>query len=417
MGFSKHPCFDERSRHLFARLHVPVAPKCNIQCAFCNRQFDCVNESRPGVSSTILSPQQAAMYVGKMLQRDPRIAVVGIAGPGDPFANAAETLQTLRLVRAAHPDLLLCVATNGLALLPHVAALAELKVSHVSITINALDAEVAAPIYSWVRDGHRVYRGFHAASLMISRQLEAVAALKRAGVVVKINTIIVPGVNDAHVGPLAAELARLGADIQNCIALYPVSGTAMESAAAPSPELMERVRAEAGRHLPQMRHCARCRADAAGLIGESLSDETIGLLRESAAGPIRPLDQRPYVAVATQEGLLVNQHLGHAEEFWVFAPQGQGFALVEKRRAPEEGGGSYRWMKLAETLRDCRAVLACAAGATPQMVLVHQGLGVIVAEGLIDAVLADVYSGRPVRSPARNGTCGSACSGGGGGCG
>ncbi len=417
MDFSRHPCFNDSSRHAFARLHVPVAPKCNIQCAFCNRQFDCVNESRPGVSSAILSPQQAAQYVDKMLQRDPRIAVVGIAGPGDPFANAAETLKTLRLVRAAHPDMLLCVATNGLALPPHVEALAELKVSHVSITINALVPEVAAPIYSWVRDGHRVYRGFHAASLMISRQLKAVAALKRAGLVVKINTIIVPGVNDARVGELSAELARLGADIQNCIALHPVAGTAMETILEPTSELMDRVRAEAAHHLPQMRHCARCRADAAGLIGESLSNETISLLRASAARPVRPLDERPYVAVATQEGLLVNQHLGHAEEFWIFKPQAQGFALVEKRPAPEEGGGSYRWTKLAGALHDCRAVLACAAGAAPQMVLDHHGLRVIVAEGLIDALLADVYSGRPVRSPARSGTCGSACSGRGTGCG
>ena len=416
LDLKKHPCFDDSQRHTFGRLHVPVAPRCNIQCAFCNRQFDCVNESRPGVASTLLSPAQAAQYVDKMLQRDPRIAVVGIAGPGDPFANAAETLQTLRLVRQAHGDLLLCVATNGLELLPHVGELAELRVSHVSITINALNPKVAAPIYAWARDGKKLHRAVEAAKLIIARQLEAVGALKRAGLVVKINTIIIPGVNDVHVGELSAELARLGADIQNCIALYPVAGTAMESVPAPTAELMDRVRAEAGRHLPQMRHCARCRADAAGLLGESLSDETIDLLRDCAAESPQAPDDRPYVAVATQEGLLVNQHLGHAEEFWVFGPQGSGFALIEKRPAPESGGGAHRWMKLAEALHDCRAVLAIAAGATPQMVLDHQGLRVVLMEGLIDAALQDIYSGRDVRSPARRGACGSACGGGGDGC-
>ncbi|WP_227625365.1 hypothetical protein [Geofilum rubicundum] len=53
-----HPCFDEKARHAHARVHLPVAPNCNIQCNYCNRQFDCVNESRPGVTSTLLKPFQ-----------------------------------------------------------------------------------------------------------------------------------------------------------------------------------------------------------------------------------------------------------------------------------------------------------------------------------------------------------------------
>ena len=71
---------------------------------------------------------------------------MGIAGPGDPFANPDETLETLRRVRAKYPEILLCVATNGLNLPPYLDELAKLKVSHVSITVNAVDPQIGAKI-------------------------------------------------------------------------------------------------------------------------------------------------------------------------------------------------------------------------------------------------------------------------------
>ena len=40
-------------------MHVAVAPACNIQCNYCNRKYDCANESRPGVVSETLTPDQA----------------------------------------------------------------------------------------------------------------------------------------------------------------------------------------------------------------------------------------------------------------------------------------------------------------------------------------------------------------------
>jgi nitrogen fixation protein NifB len=149
----RHPCFNVNVKGECGRVHLPVAPKCNILCKYCNRKFDCVNESRPGVTSALLTPEQAVAYLEQVLAAEPRITVAGIAGPGDPFANPRETMETIRLVRERFPDLLLCLATNGLGLPPYVQELADLKVSHVSITVNAVDPEVGQHIYSWVRDG------------------------------------------------------------------------------------------------------------------------------------------------------------------------------------------------------------------------------------------------------------------------
>ena len=103
IDFNTHPCFSKDAHKKYGRVHLPVAPRCNMQCNFCNRKFDCVNESRPGVTSTVLTPPQALAYLDHILERQPEISVVGIAGPGDPFANPEETMQTLRLVRGKYP--------------------------------------------------------------------------------------------------------------------------------------------------------------------------------------------------------------------------------------------------------------------------------------------------------------------------
>ena len=97
-----------------------------------------------GSPSAVLKPKQAIAYLEQVLEAEPRITVAGIAGPGDPFANPKETLETIRLIRRRFPDLLLCLATNGLGLPPHLDELAELQVSHVTLTVNAVDPEIGA---------------------------------------------------------------------------------------------------------------------------------------------------------------------------------------------------------------------------------------------------------------------------------
>ena len=99
LDLTQHPCFNSDVRHRTGRIHLPVAPQCNIQCNYCDRKFDCANESRPGVTSSVLTPQHAIAYLDRAIAKTPYLKVVGIAGPGDPFANPEETLETLRLVR------------------------------------------------------------------------------------------------------------------------------------------------------------------------------------------------------------------------------------------------------------------------------------------------------------------------------
>jgi nitrogen fixation protein NifB len=395
VNLENHPCFNVKVKGQFGRVHLPVAPKCNIQCNYCNRKYDCVNESRPGVTSTILSPAQAAVYMEKVLEKEPRISVAGIAGPGDPFANPEETLGTMRLLREKFPDLILCLATNGLNLKPeYIDEIAEIGVSHVTVTINAIDPEITRKVYRWVRHEKSVYQGLKGAKLLLERQLEAVKGLKAAGITVKINCIVMPGINDHHVVEVAKAMAELGADLFNAMAMYPTAETPFEGLTEPDAITMAKIRKECEEYLPQMRHCTRCRADAVGLLGADQSEEFHGCLI-ACSKKVIPIEEkeRPYVAVATVEGILVNQHLGQVDQFQIWQKTDQGFTLVEERLAPDRGSGFERWQKVANMLKDCRAILASSIGDNPKEILTKCGVLPVEMTGFIETGLQAVYEG------------------------
>jgi nitrogen fixation protein NifB len=141
---------------------------------------------------------------------------------------------------------------------------------------------------------------------------------------------------------------------------------------------------------------------------------------------LNPLEDqvRPYVAVATMEGALVNQHLGEADRLAIYeqdlAAPGR-FKLLEIRPTPPEGSGDRRWATLGEQLKDCRAILVTAAGPTPHKTLTASGLKIIEMEGVIDEGLKAVFANQPVPASMKrrfNG-CGAGitCKGTGNGCG
>lgn len=394
---SQHPCFHSDAKRRFGRIHLPVAPHCNMQCNFCNRKFDCVNERHPGVTSDVLTPSQAITYLADAVARHPELAVVGFAGPGDPFANAAETLSTMRRVREEFPAMLLCVATNGLAIGPHIEALARLDVRHVTLTVNAVDPAIGARIYAWIRDGKRPLRGVEGAALLWARQREAIVRLKAHGITVKINSILISGINAHHLPVVAETVAELGADVFNCMPMVQVPGAEFAALRTPDPEQARAVRAQCGAHLPLMPHCARCRADAVGLVGAAEHSPELRQWMTAKKESAEAL--RPYVAVASYEGALINQHLGETDRFRIYGKQSEAadeFVFREFRKAPDRGSGDARWHALADLLCDCRAILVASAGPQPQRILSTCGLSIVEMEGLIEEGLAMVYSGREI---------------------
>lgn len=273
---SLHPCFSDGAEHAGGRIHLPVAPACNVQCAYCDRTCDCVNESRPGLSSRVLSPEEALERLEVSLERGATITTIGIAGPGDPLANE-ETFRTIGLVRQRFPDRILCVSTNGLALAELVPRLVAGGVRSVSVTISAVMPETAAEIYLWVTgpDGQRI-RGIEAGRYLIDRQWEGVRRAAAAGLVVKVNSVLIPGVNDVEL-PLVAHLAaEWGAQRHNILPLIPLNR--FSGWRTPTHAEIEKAREACSAYLAQMTHCTHCRADACGLLGEDRDMEAEALL-------------------------------------------------------------------------------------------------------------------------------------------
>ncbi len=421
----RHPCYSEEAHHHYARMHVAVAPACNIQCNYCNRKFDCANESRPGVVSERLSPAQAVAKVAAVAGAIAQMSVVGIAGPGDPLANPEKTFATLRGVAAILPDVHLCLSTNGLALPDHVDEIIRLNVHHVTITINAIDPQVASRIYPWIFYDHRRIRGLEAAEILCARQMEGLRMLVARGVLCKVNSVLIPGVNEDHLVQVNRVVKAEGAFLHNIMPLIsaPEHGTAfgLSGQRAPTAQELKAVQDRCAGGAALMRHCRQCRADAVGLLGEDRAAEFT--LQKIASIPVQPdhavrraaqarIEEtrredararhaqepplpmaapgvRAQVAVATSGAGRINVHFGRAREFQIYEVDAQGVRFAGHRRVDLKGEDAMadeeRLHAAVCSLNDCAAVLAARIGAYPRERLAAAGIEAVerFAEGLI----------------------------------
>src|ERR1035437_3018456 len=274
---ASHPCYNQDAHQYYARMHLAVAPGCNVQCNYCNPKFDCMNESRPGVTSRVLSPEEALAKVVYVAAKVPQLSVVGIAGPGDPLANAKRTFRTFELIARDFPDLRLCLSTNGLKLPEHVDRIVELGIDHVTITMNYVDPQVGAGIYAWVAHDGKQLTGVEAAQVLLDHQIAGLRALVAADVLVKINLVMIPGINDTHLPQVARLVKAEGAFVHNVLPLISEAehGThfGLTGQRGPTAAELKAVQDACMGGANLMRHCRQCRADAVGLLGEDRSEE------------------------------------------------------------------------------------------------------------------------------------------------
>ncbi|WP_221797246.1 nitrogenase cofactor biosynthesis protein NifB [Oceanobacter mangrovi] len=434
-----HPCYSEEAHHYFARMHVAVAPACNIQCHYCNRKYDCSNESRPGVVSELLTPEEAVMKTKAVAANIPQMTVLGIAGPGDPLANPERTFSTFRMLSEQAPDIKLCVSTNGLALPDAVEELSKHNIDHVTITINTVDPEIGAKIYPWIYWNNKRIHGVKGAKILIQQQQKGLEMLVAKGILVKVNSVMIPGVNDEHLKEVSRIVKSKGAFLHNVMPLISEAehGTfyGVMGQRGPEPEELQDLQDACAGDMNMMRHCRQCRADAVGLLGEDRGEEFTmdkiaamdidydaamkkravihqGILEEldekeakrarlaSASVPAaaKP-DTRPVLmAVATSGGGLINQHFGHATEFLVYEVSPNGVRFISHRKVDQYciGGDTCGEKESAlsgsiRALKGCEAVLCSKIGYEPWSLLEDAGIqpnGEHAMEPIEEAILA-----------------------------
>lgn len=398
-ALNSHPCYSEEAHKKFARMHLPVAPRCNIQCNYCNRKYDCSNESRPGVTSEVLSPEEAADKIAYVKERMPELKVIGIAGPGDPLANE-ETFETIRLVKERFPELTLCISTNGLALPDNAQRLWDLGVRFLTVTMNAIDPAVSEKVYGFVIWNGKRYEGREGAEILLKNQFAGIQKCVELGMKVKINVVLVPGINDEHIPELVKKVQDMGVYIVNILPLIPVEGTAFADRRAPTPEERKKLMDLCSGSARMMRHCRQCRADAIGLLDNDRSQEFI---RERACGsgcgpskttPIIDLDNIMKIAVASDDGVNVDSGFGNAGVFKTYIYDGKlklaGDIIVSKPDTVYGESHQKHLSNVIERLSQYDVIIVREIGPRPMNELSEMGKKVVIAKGPIAEAVARV---------------------------
>lgn len=287
----RHPCFSFKASHKHARMHLPVAPRCNISCNYCNRKFDCLHESRPGVTSEVLLPETALQKYLTVKDKLQNISVVGIAGPGDALANWEKTRRTIALIKQSDPDVMFCLSTNGLMLPDYAREIVDLGVRHVTVTVNCLCPEIGEQIYGFVNYKGKKYKGARGAGILIENQLSGIKLLAVQGVSVKVNIVMIKGINDNHIPEIVKKVKDLGAFITNIMPLIPARGSPFAYMPRTCMKELNKMRNICQAHLQQMYHCKQCRADAIGLLDNDRSLELRSITPKEEASVInKPIE-------------------------------------------------------------------------------------------------------------------------------
>jgi nitrogen fixation protein NifB len=347
--------------------------------------------------------------------RVPQLSVLGIAGPGDACCNFDDVRRTFELVRRNIPDLKLCVSTNGLGLVDCIDALVDLDVTHVTITINMVDPEVGQHIYPWVYFRHRRWTGLEASKILHDRQMEGLEALTSRKILVKVNSVMIPGINDEHLLEVHKVVSDKGIVLHNVMPLIsdPAHGTrfGLSGQREPTHEELARLRDRLGSGARAMRHCRQCRADAVGMLGEDLGAQfTMDRIKDSEAydpsardayrvvaerersehqGFKRMIQQRlksvstgptVMVGVASKGGGRINEHFGHAKEFHVFEVSPNGVRLIGQRKVPNYCQGGWgnddSIDAIVDLMRGVTALLCAKVGECPRSTLAEAGIEV-----------------------------------------
>jgi nitrogen fixation protein NifB len=252
------------------------------------------------------------------------------------------------------------------------------------------------------------------AKILSERQLLGLEMLTARGILCKVNSVMIPGINDRHLVAVNKAVKSRGAFLHNIMPLIsaPEHGTVFGLAGqrGPTAQELKDLQDSCEGEMNMMRHCRQCRADAVGLLGEDRSaeftaekimsmdvvydlnrrqayQEKVELQRESAAAATKAeletlagkhSNISILIAVATKGGGRINEHFGHAKEFQVYEVSTAGAKFVGHRRVDLYCQGGYAEEDSLETvvraINDCVAVFVARIGGCPRKGLSEAGI-------------------------------------------
>jgi nitrogen fixation protein NifB len=269
------------------------------------------------------------------------------------------------------------------------------------------------------------------AKILLEKQMEGLQALREADILCKVNSVMIPGINDQHLVEVNKMIRENGAFLHNIMPLIsaPEHGThfGLTGQRGPSQKELKSVQDQCAGNMKMMRHCRQCRADAVGLLGEDRSQEftkdkflemdseyDFGKRQEVHAGIEKFREElkvakekvligkqqvanspKILVAVATKGGGLVNQHFGHVKEFQVYEVDGSAVRFISHRKVDHYCQGGYgeaaTFDNIVKTIADCKAVLVAKIGESPKEKLLQAGIQTVEAYDVIEKVALEFH--------------------------
>ena len=355
-------------------IYLPVAPQITARTRFASAIPKKISFMMPNEAMSVLD--------SAVEKQGDRIGMVAICGPGDPFAVPDTTLKTIEMVRKKYPEVEIALGTLGIGAEKFATEFASAGVGYVEMTVNAVDAKILERLYAWIRPGLKTLKISDAVKLLVNEQRNGVPALKYAGISVGIATTLYPGYNTDHVKKISERMMEYGADSISLLPYHPEPGAEV-NLELPDEKMISKAEKTAEKFLKVTEAVLGFRGSRDGSGEKNVTGRLPG-----------PSGKKVNVAVASSTGMDVDLHLGQADRFLIYGPREDGLpCLLEVRNAPEPGGGSQRWGKLANVLHDCFAVLAASAGETPRKSLGEQHISVILTDENVEGSVDVLYGG------------------------
>ena len=102
-------------------------------------------------------------------------------------------------------------------------------------------------------------------------------------------------------------------------------------------------------------------------------------------------------AVATNDGIYINQHFGHAERFRIYEVDGNEVRLVDVKQVerycsfdPDHPLRGHILRDIATALAGCRAIVCAQIGQAPQMEMERLGISTFAVGGPIAPTLLEL---------------------------
>lgn len=341
---------------------VGLSSEKTVVLAVASRTNAMLRHKRPS-GAEALEVSAALKWLERLMDTKSAPEAAVIMGPGEPLATATDTTALISSIGERYPELKICLSTNGLGLPAMLNDPAAAMLSEVTLQVNAADPEIAMSVYAWIRPGKRTLPLAEGVRVLLDDQVASAERLSGMNIPVIVESRCIPGVNQGHLPEVAALMSENGA---GCMRL--ISG--FTETAECGGVFLEKIREKCAVYLKMVPEIQKI---------ESLPPEVF-------------LDgNRPCVAVASTDGASVDAHLGQATVLMVYEMQGGAVTFVGARETPAPGTEG-RWLKLADVLSDCRAVLVAHAGESPRKVLSGKGIRLLESEGGIESAVKKVFT-------------------------